>query len=195
MHYPIERPGLHDIYRTVIEGILFILAMSPADSYVFGQEAFEKWADTLLDESCFAGKTDDELVGICWDLYCSPYCNICTSAADAIIRAASEIYNIYLTKKLLSLYEKFIQLRQERWALHGDFFPQWTSSERMNSGCKSLRSCGEWGIYAMIFCRYKTCYSFYGLSHRLVESCAISFVTHEYCLEEPVVVCEVSICA
>ncbi|MHB1001937.1 MAG: hypothetical protein ACYC27_22075 [Armatimonadota bacterium] len=120
---PIEQPDLREIYRTVIEGIPTLLAMPSADSYVFGQEAFEKWADTLLDESRFAEKTDEELSGICWDLHCSPYCNICTSAADAFIRAASEVYDISLAKKLLPRYENFVQLRQEIWALHGDFFP------------------------------------------------------------------------
>ncbi|MHB9106046.1 MAG: cysteine peptidase family C39 domain-containing protein [Armatimonadota bacterium] len=120
---PIEQPDLRNIYRRAIENIPAFLALPPADGYVFGQEAFEKWADTLLDESRFAGKTDDELNGICWNMHCSPYCNICTSAAEAYIRAAAEVYDIALAKKLLPLYEKYIQLRQGIWALHGDFFP------------------------------------------------------------------------
>jgi hypothetical protein len=77
---PIGQPDLREIYRSAIEGIPALLAMPPADGYVFGKEAFENWADALLDENRFAGKTDDELSGICWDLHCSPYCNICTSA-------------------------------------------------------------------------------------------------------------------
>lgn len=120
---PIEKPDLCEIYRRVIESIPAFLAMPPADGYVFGQEAFEKWADTLLEESRFAGKTDDELGGICWDVHCSPYCSICTSAADAFIQTASEVYDIPLAKKLLPLYENFVQLRNEIWALHGGFFP------------------------------------------------------------------------
>ncbi|MEN6584183.1 MAG: hypothetical protein ABFD54_17195 [Armatimonadota bacterium] len=120
---PIEQPDLREIYREVIEGISSFLAIPSAGGYVFGQEAFEKWADTLLDESRFAEKTDDELGGICWDLHCSPYCNICTSAAEAFVRAASEVYDISLAKKLLPSYENFVQLRQEIWALHGGFFP------------------------------------------------------------------------
>ncbi|HEX2944910.1 MAG TPA: hypothetical protein VHT96_03030 [Clostridia bacterium] len=120
---PIEKPDLREIYRRVIEGIPAFLAMQPADGYVFGRSAFEKWADTLLDDSRFAGKTDDELGGVCWNLHCSPYCNICTSAAEAFIRAAAEVYNIALAKKLLPLYEGLTQLRQQIWTLHGDFFP------------------------------------------------------------------------
>ncbi|MHB1456560.1 MAG: cysteine peptidase family C39 domain-containing protein [Armatimonadota bacterium] len=120
---PIEKPDLHEIYRRVIECIPTFLATPPADGYMFGQEALEKWADTLLDESRFAGKTDDELGGICWDVHCSPYCNICTSAADAFIETASEVYDIPLTKKLLPHYEKFVQLRKEIWALQDGFFP------------------------------------------------------------------------
>ena len=120
---PIEKPDLQEIYRNVIESIPTFLATPPADGYTFGQQAFEKWADTLLDESRFAGKTDDELSGICWDIHCSPYCNICTSAVDAFIQAASEIYDIPLAKKLLPHYKYFVQLRKEIWALHDGFFP------------------------------------------------------------------------
>ena len=125
---PIAQPDVRDIYRRAIENIPALLAQPPADGYAFGREAFEKWADTLLDERRFAGKTDDELQGICWNVHCSPYCNICTSAAEAYIRAAAEVYEIALAKKLLPLYEKFMRLRHEIWALHGipeqsDFFP------------------------------------------------------------------------
>ena len=125
---PIAQPDMRDIYRSAIESIPALLAMPPADGYVFGQEAFETWANTLQDECRFAGKTDEELNGICWDVHCSPYCNICTSAAEAYIRAAAEVYDIALAKKLLPLYEKFMWLRHEIWALHGipeqsDFFP------------------------------------------------------------------------
>ena len=125
---PIEQPDLREIYHRAIENIPAFLTLPPADGYVFGRDAFEKWANTLLDESRFAGKTDDELSGICWNVHCSPYCNICTSAAETYIRAAAEVYDIALAKKLLPLYEKFMQLRQGIWALHGipeqsDFFP------------------------------------------------------------------------
>ena len=125
---PIAQPDARDIYRRAIENIPALLAQPPADGYVFGREAFEKWADTLLDERRFAGKTDEELNGICWNVHCSPYCNICTSAAEAYIRAAAEVYDIALAKRLLPLYVKFMRLRHEIWALHGipeqsDFFP------------------------------------------------------------------------
>lgn len=97
--------------------------MPPAEGYVSGETALAEWADTLLDENRFAGKNDDELGGICWDVHFSPYCNICTSAAESFIRAAADVHNISLAKRLLPLYEKFTQLRQEIWALHGGFFP------------------------------------------------------------------------
>jgi len=119
----IAQPDMREIYRRAIENIPAFLVMPSADGYVFGQEAFEKWADTLLDESRFTGKTDDELQGICWDVHCSPYCNVCTSQAETYIRAAAEVYDIALAKKLLPLYEQYMQLRQAIWALHGDFFP------------------------------------------------------------------------
>ena len=77
----------------------------------------------MLDERRFAGKTDEELGGICWDVHCSPYCNVLTSAAEVYIRAAAEVYDIAQAKKLLPLYATFVQLRQDIWALQGDFFP------------------------------------------------------------------------
>ena len=114
---------MRETYRGAIERIPAWLALPPADGYVFGKEAFEKWAGTLLDEGRFAGKTDDELSGVCWNVHCSPYCCICTSAAEAYIRAGAEVYDIELARRLLPLYARFMQLRQEIWALHGDFFP------------------------------------------------------------------------
>lgn len=120
---PIPAPDPREACRKVIEGIPAFLAMPPANGYVFGKAAFEKWAVTLLEESRFAGKTDEELGGICWDVHCSPYCCVCTSAAEIYIRAAAEVYGLELAQKLLPLYQKFTRLRQEIWSLHGDFFP------------------------------------------------------------------------
>ena len=120
---PIPPTDPREVYSRAIEGIPAFLAMPPANGYVFGKAAFEKWADTLLEESRFAGKTDEELSGLCWDLHCSPYCCVCTSAVEHYMRAAAEVYEIALAQRLLPLYQKFIQLRQEIWSLHGDFFP------------------------------------------------------------------------
>ncbi len=125
---PIEKPELKEIYNQAIMGIPALLSMSPAEGYDFGQAACEKWADTLLEESRYAGKTDDELSAICWNVHLSPYCNICTSAGLTYIRAAAEVYDMVIAKKLLPLYEQFARLRQEIWELHGiydksNFFP------------------------------------------------------------------------
>ena len=124
----IEKPGLKEIYCQAIMGIPALLNMPPAEGYDFGQAACEKWADTLLEESRYAGKTDNELNAICWGVHMSPYCNICTSAGLTYIRAAAEVYDIDIAKKLLPLYERFTRLREEIWAQHGlfdksDFFP------------------------------------------------------------------------
>lgn len=120
---PIENPDLWVIYGRAIADIPIFLTAPPAEGFVFGKAAFTRWADTLLDENRYTGKTDDELNGICWEVHCAAYCNICTSAAEAYIRAAAEVYETALAKKLLPLYERSTQLRQEIWALHGDFFP------------------------------------------------------------------------
>jgi hypothetical protein len=125
---PIEKPEPKAVYHQAIMGIPALLSMLPAEGYDFGQAACEKWADTLLDESRYAGKTDAELSAICWKVHLSPYCNICTSAGLTYLRAAAEGYDIDIAKKLLPLYAQFTRLRQEIWELHGlydksDFFP------------------------------------------------------------------------
>ncbi len=120
---PNEKIDLQVIYEQSIADIPGFLTAPPADSYVFGKVALEEWADTLLDESRYVGKNDDELNEICWQVHCAPFCNICTSAAVIYIRAAAEVYNIDIAKRLLPLYEKFTRLRQDIWMLHGDFFP------------------------------------------------------------------------
>lgn len=120
---PIEKPHMGDIYRRAIEAIPAFLTLPATDAYLFGKDAFYSWADTILEEERFIGKNDDQLNEICWDLHCSPYCNLCTSTAEAFIRAGAELYEIPLAIKLLPLYEQLTVLRLEIWALHGDFFP------------------------------------------------------------------------
>ena len=125
---PIEKPEPKEIFSQAMMGIPALLSMPPAEGYDFGQAACEKWADTLLEESRYAGKTNDELSAICWQVHLSPYCNICTSAGLTYIRAAAEVYDIDIAKKLLPLYERFTRLRQGIWEQHGiyeksDFFP------------------------------------------------------------------------
>jgi hypothetical protein len=119
----IEKTDMREMYQCSIESIPVFMSMPPCDGYYFGQAAFIKWADTLLEESRFINKTDEELSGICWNVHCSPYCNICTSAALQYIRAGAEVYDIEIAKKLLPLYEKYTQLRQDIWALQGGFYP------------------------------------------------------------------------
>jgi hypothetical protein len=120
----IEPSDMRGVYTRAIEDIPVFLSAAPADGYYFGKSAFEKWADTILDESRFTDKSDDEINGICWDFHCSPYCNICTSAANHYIRAAAEDYDIETAKKLRPIYDRFVERRQFIWNdLHGDFFP------------------------------------------------------------------------
>jgi hypothetical protein len=120
---PIDPPDQRDIYDRVVNRIPALLTLQPADGYVFGPEAFRKWADTLLEEHRFAEQTDAELSGICWSIHCSPYCNITTSAAEAFIRATAEVHDIAPAKRLLPLYHELSQLTRSIWALQGGFFP------------------------------------------------------------------------
>jgi len=92
--------------------------------YVFGKQAFETWAATLLTDEYFENKTDEELGGICWNLHCSPYCCVCTSSADEWMKKVAEEYpDMALAVKLAPLYKKMRDYRQEIWTLSGGFYP------------------------------------------------------------------------
>ena len=125
---PIEKPDTRQIYQGVIESIPTFLTMPTAEGdggrYVFGKTAFEIWADTLETDLYYENKTDDELNGICWNLHCSPYCCVCTSYAYDFFKNAVEYYpDLTMAVKLLPLYEKMQNYRQEIWALQGGFYP------------------------------------------------------------------------
>lgn len=126
----IEKLDMRQIYQSVIDAIPAFLSLEPAKSHLndwkfaFGKRAFEIWADTLETDSYFENKTDEELSGICWNLHCSPYCCVCTSTAYDFFKNVTIQYpDLEIAVKLMPLYEKIQNYRQEIWALHGDFFP------------------------------------------------------------------------
>jgi len=122
---PIEKTPVREVYRKAIASIPALLTLPPAAGYVFGQTAFETWADTLLDESNFEGKADAEIegLGITWDIHCAPYCTVCTSDALMFVKTAAKEYKIKPAKRLLPLYKKFTARRQRIWKLQGGFSP------------------------------------------------------------------------
>jgi hypothetical protein len=83
-------------------------------------------------------------------VHLSPYCNILTSAGLTFVRAAAEVYEMELAKKLLPRYERFTRLREEIWELHGvydksDFFPpmdQFRTPEYRTNVAEILRRMG-----------------------------------------------------
>lgn len=125
-HEPVD---MRQIVQSVIDSIPAFLMQPPAQGdgggrWAFGKTAFEIWADTLETDEYFENKTDDELSGICWNLHCSPYCCVCTSTAYDFFKSATEQYpDLPMAVKLLPLYEKMQNCRQEIWELHGGFFP------------------------------------------------------------------------
>ena len=124
----IGKPDMRQIYQSVIDSIPAFLTMPMAEGdggrYVFGKTAFEVWADTLETDLYFENKTDDGLNSICWNLHCSPYCCVCTSSAYDFLKNAVEQYpDLTMAVKLLPLYEKMQNYRQEIWALQGGFYP------------------------------------------------------------------------
>ncbi|MCL2445424.1 MAG: GyrI-like domain-containing protein [Oscillospiraceae bacterium] len=118
---PIEKTPLPQIYREAIAAIPSLLTQPPAEGILFGRAAFDLWADNLLDETNFTGKTEEELGGLIWSLHCKPYCNVCTSNADHFIRAAAP--EVEIAAKLLPLYERFFKCKDKIWKLSGGFYP------------------------------------------------------------------------
>jgi hypothetical protein len=119
-----ERPELIDIYTEAINSIPSFLAHGEANGYTFGERSFEKWSETLLDDSNFLGKTDDELGDLCWNLHCSPYCCVCTMDSKNYIKNAVELFpDMEIAHKLLPLYEKLNDTKEKIWGLHGGFSP------------------------------------------------------------------------
>ena len=125
----LENPDKRKLYQEALESISTFLTLPPFEGYLggkyaFGKSAFNIWADTLVTDSYFENKTDDELSGICWNLHCSPYCCVCTSAAHGFIQDITEQYpDLTVAAKLLPLYKKMNDYKDEIWQVHGDFFP------------------------------------------------------------------------
>ena len=118
---PCIKTPLSQIYREAIAAIPERLTLPPDEGIVFGKAAFDLWADNLLDETNFTGKTEEELGGLIWSLHCKPYCNVCTSDAEQFIRAAAR--EVEIAAKLLPLYERFFKCKDKIWKLSGGFSP------------------------------------------------------------------------
>ena len=124
----LSKTDMRQIYQSVIDSIPTFLTIPPTEGdkgmYVFGKTAFETWAKTLETDEYFKNKTDDELGGICWNLHCAPFCCLCTSAAYEFINETVEKYpDLTIAGKLLPLYKKISDYKDEIWQLHGDFSP------------------------------------------------------------------------
>jgi len=127
-----ENHNPRPLTQNAIHSIPAFLTLPPSQSYydgkqyayVFGKQAFETWAATLLADEYFEGKTDEELGGICWNLHCSPYCCVCTSTAYDFMKMAAEQYrDLAMAAKLVPLYKKIQDCKDEIWALSGGFYP------------------------------------------------------------------------
>ena len=124
----IEKPNMRQVYQEAIDSIPTFLTLPPTEGdsgmYAFGKTALETWAETLEADEFFVGKSDEELGAICWNLHCAPFCCICTGSAYDFFKNAYEQYpDLDMAVKLLPLYKKIQDYKDEIWALHGEFFP------------------------------------------------------------------------
>ena len=121
---PITKPDLRDVYKDVINSIPVLLSLPPTEAHVFGKDAFNLWADTLLDDSNFENKTDEELGGIRWNLHLSAYCMVCTSdAINYIKNVVGQYPDFDKAIKILPLFAQMNQLKDNIWSLQGGFEP------------------------------------------------------------------------
>ena len=124
----IENPDIGKLYQDAINTIptfltLPILECNEGYVHAFGKAAFDIWADTLVTEAYFTGKNDDELGEIWWKLHGAPHCCVCTSATYDFIKEVTEKFpDLAIAAKLLPLYKKMNEYRDEIWQLQGEFF-------------------------------------------------------------------------
>jgi hypothetical protein len=124
----LENPDMRKLCQDALDSIPMFLSLPPFESYwggtyAFGKAAFENWADTLATDAYFENKTEDELNEICWNLHSSPYCNVCTSGAYEFIQSVADKYpDLTKAAKLLPLYKKMRDYKDEIWQLQGGFF-------------------------------------------------------------------------
>jgi hypothetical protein len=121
-----DKPDMKNIYRDAVNMIPVFLTLPPTDGYTFGKQAFYEWADTLLDDSYFTGKTEQELAQIRWDLHCTAYCTPCTSLGrvNDYIRKTIELNpDFEIAKTILPLYDRLKSYNDRIWELQGGFEP------------------------------------------------------------------------
>jgi len=126
-----ERLAGHDpraVCQEAIRSIPLFLSLAPARgyegrAYAFGQRAFEAWAQTLLDDRLVEGRNEAQLREAWWNLHGSPYCCVCTAAAWDFVGKAAETYSdMDIARRLLPLYGKLREGKDELWALAGGFW-------------------------------------------------------------------------
>ena len=117
-----------DAYRKAVLSIPRWLTLPPTDEWIFGETAFARWAEVLLDDTLWQ-TPDEELI---WNKHCSPYCALCTStgsfggdsrAVDYLNRAAAACPDLTVISALLPQYRKLSELSQQIWDTHGGFMP------------------------------------------------------------------------
>ncbi|MCL2421660.1 MAG: AraC family transcriptional regulator [Defluviitaleaceae bacterium] len=124
----IKNPDMRKLYQDAINTIptfltLPVLECTEGKAHAFGKAAFDIWADTLVAEEYFTTQDDEGLGEIWWNLHGAPYCCVCTSAACDFIKDVEEKFpDITIAAKLLPLYKRMDEYRDEIWQLQGDFF-------------------------------------------------------------------------
>ncbi len=124
------QPDLATVYRNAILSIPRWLTLPSTGHWVFGQAAFAKWAEVLLDDANW------QTVEMCnenqiWNKHCSPFCTLCTSTGawggdspvvDYLKRAATACPEWTLVQELIPLYCRMTDLFGKIWTAHGDDF-------------------------------------------------------------------------
>ncbi len=114
-----------EVYRNIISTLPIYLTLSEKDGYLFGKEAFYKWADNIRSNEI--SKMPNK-----WNMHSAPAVILYTNSARAVEffnRVTIQYPDFKLAEKLKGLYEKGKVYNDELDQLQGGF---WVDDSRFN---------------------------------------------------------------
>jgi len=133
----VSNPDIKDIYQNIILSIPALLSVSPNAGYVFGKDAYYKWAETLLDDSIFENKFDS------WALFNSAWVTVGTNGVffrgdfmgHFMKTLTEELPDFTTAQKVYDLYSK--KMGEKFSSIHKtyspDFFEFFINDEQLKN--------------------------------------------------------------
>ena len=141
-------PPLAQVYREAVLRIPALMTMLPKDGLLFGKQAFEAWADGLLDDELFAATDEAALGPLGWRMHLAPLIIAGTNGcARGFLAKAFELNpDMGIILQLLPVYERMHVIFEEIQVMQGGF---WISSETLKDTnarraiAEKIRECGQ----------------------------------------------------